>query len=358
MTPVTVLGCKRKAENDVPISPTKPTFSNDDPHSTAPKHIPDSIVDEDGFMSPLSELTGSESDAPHPMDVTTPDNTPASGTTYNLNGRPTRSASQKQRLTAYVEDMNAYEEEHSKGISGSDYETQMFPLGTARFPPRQVARRGTPLPQMAYRSSPFPKKKARHGKKPSESGPPTEVPSTLGEATPSPSSGVLLYIPPDPASIPSPAPLTAKPARNKKVTAKKPGLRTTKKPRMRLGFGGDLPSHPSKRSRAEDALGVGAVDAQVGSIDGSSIEQPKQPNAADPRGQEGVVEKVRVSSVKVHGIPDVTPCHNSQRPRHAPVKTDNPLVLRRCPVTTFSLLLLSKIWLIARCCLSSSASGL
>ena len=319
VTPAVVLGSKRKAESDVPLSPTGPTFSNDDPHYTVPKRIPDSIMDEGRPMSPLSELTESESDAQHPTDMTTPDNIPAPHTPYNLNGRPTRSASHKERLTELAEDLNAYE----------DHETHMFSLGTAEYPPQQIARRGAPRPQVAYRSSSFPKKKHRHSKKkPTKSGMPTGTPSTPNGASSGPSSGTLLYVPPDPAAVPPSTSLTATLAKSKRVTAKKPKLRTVKKPRVQLNA--DLPSRPSKRSRGEDSLGV--VDAQVGSIDGSSIGQPKLTGVAGSQQQAGDVEKVRTSSVNVHTALVITSWYHSQCSRRVSAKTDSSTIPRECPV--------------------------
>lgn len=299
VTPAVALGSKRKAESDVPINPTEPAFSNDDAHPVGEKRIPHAAIGEERAMSPLSELTESESDAQHPMDVTTPGNNPDFGTPLNENGRPTRLASNKPRLTELMRDMNAYEKERRKGMSGSDYETHVLPFGTARVPPLQTARRSTPRPQMAYRSSSFPKKKPRYSKKmPSESVTPTGTPSTPNGATSGPSSGTLLYIPPDPAAVSPSASLSATHAKSKKVTAKKPKLRTAKKPRVRTNV--DLPSRPSKRSRGEDSLGV--VNTQASSIDGSSIGQPSFTNIADSQRPAGDVGKVRISSPKVHAV--------------------------------------------------------
>lgn len=101
---VVILSSKRKAESDVPSSPTDPAC----PNNAALEHTPDIFMHmEERALSPLSELTESDSEA-QAVDITTPidiDNM----TPINRSGRPVRVASNLPRLMGLAMDMNKYE---------------------------------------------------------------------------------------------------------------------------------------------------------------------------------------------------------------------------------------------------------
>ena len=293
VTPSVTLGSKRKAESDVPMSPPQPVSSIDVPHSVTPQPVLDTIMHEDRAMSPVSELSESDFDAQHATDMEPAVDVPDFNTPINRSGRPSRRASNVQRLTVLAQDLSVYEEQRSRGMFGPGREPDSRDSGT--FMPVQLARRGKHCPQMAHRTSPRPKKPRRGKKKSDESNVPAKIPVAADEASPKPPCGVLPWLPSDPACNPA---STSHTTTSKKTAAKKPRQRTAKKPR--ISDDGSLLNRPSKRSRSEDSLGV--VDAQVGFIEGSRVgePEPRVTPTANFRARASSITEVRVFSMKVH----------------------------------------------------------